>query len=173
MLSVLLLAVSAGFVRRAGAALATAAMVAAVQGIFWWFSPWAARAYADLVGLPLRDVTSGVPQLPSLVPFALLPVAGLMELLYLAGRRRGRHPGRLSAIAGGIGGLLISLTLPLQQAWLYSGLGSHVPPASYLLPTAVLGGLFGLLGGFAGWRFGGMLCLLAPAKNVEEAKADA
>ena len=169
MLSVLLLATAAGFVRRQGGALALAAAVAALQALFWWFSPWASTTYADLVGLPLRDKISGVAQMPSLVPMTLIVAALIMEGLYLLGRRRGWRVGRVSVVAGGIGAALIALSLPVQQAWLYSG--AHVPPADYLAVTTVLGAAVGLLGGFAGWRFGGMLCLLAPAKK--EANADA
>ncbi|EOD65731.1 hypothetical protein [Amycolatopsis vancoresmycina] len=169
MMAVLLVSVGAGFARRPGGAAGTAAMVAVVQGVFWWFSPWAAKAYADLVGLPLRDAVSGVPAMPSLAPLALLPVAALMELVFFAGRRRGWRAGRVSVVAGGLAGLLIGLSLPVQRTLLYTG--AHLPPVWYLTTTAVLSGLLGLLGGFAGWRFGGMLCLLAPAKRGETADA--
>jgi hypothetical protein len=169
MMAVLLVAVGAGFVRRPGGAVGTAALVAAVQAVFWWFSPWAAQAYADLVGLPMRDAISGVPAMPSLTPMALLPVAALMELVYFAGRRRGWRAGRVSVAAGGIAGLLLGLSLPVQRFLLYTG--AHLPPAWYLTTTAVLSAALGLLGGFAGWRFGGMLCLLAPTKKGETADA--
>ncbi|WP_326956215.1 hypothetical protein [Amycolatopsis sp. NBC_01286] len=169
MMAVLLVAVGAGFLRRPGGALGTAAMVAVVQAVFWWFSPWAAQSYADLVGLPMRDAISGVPEMPALTPMALLPVAALMELGYLLGRRRGWPVGRVSVVVGGVAGLLIGLSLPLQRAMLYTG--AHVPPVWYLTTTAVLSAALGLLGGFAGWRFGGMLCLLAPAKKGETADA--
>ncbi|HET6705067.1 MAG TPA: hypothetical protein VFH84_08840, partial [Amycolatopsis sp.] len=118
---------------------------------------------------PLRDAVSGVPAMPSLTPLALLPVAALMELVYFAGRRRGWRAGRVSVVAGGVAGLLLGLSLPFQQVLLYTG--AHVPPAWYLATTAGLSTALGLLGGFAGWRFGGMLCLLAPAKKGETAAA--
>ncbi|GLY40989.1 hypothetical protein Amsp01_070120 [Amycolatopsis sp. NBRC 101858] len=169
MMAVLLVSVGAGFLRRPGGAAGTAALVLLVQGVFWWFSPWAAKAYADLVDLPLRDAVTGVPQMPSLTPLALLPVAALMELGYLAGRRRGWPAGRVSLVTGGIAGALIGLSLPFQHFLLFPG--AHLSPAWYQITTAVLSGLFGLLGGFAGWRFGGMLCLLAPAKKGETADA--
>ncbi|WP_329052818.1 hypothetical protein OG738_09070 [Amycolatopsis sp. NBC_01488] len=169
MMVVLLVTVGAGFLRRPGGAVGTAAMVAVVQGIFWWFSPWAAKAYADLVDLPLRDAISGVPEMPSLTPLALVPVAALMELAYFAGRRRGWRAGRVSVVAGGIAGALIGLSLPVQRVLLYTG--AHLPPSWWLATTAAFSGLLGLLGGFAGWRFGGMLCLLAPAKKGETADA--
>lgn len=169
MMAVLLVAVGASFLGRPGGAVGTAALVAVVQGVFWWFSPWAAKAYADLVDLPLRDAISGVPEMPSLTPLALLPVAALMELGYLAGRRRGWRASRVSAVVGGIAGALLGLSLPVQRTLLYTG--AHLPPSWWLATTAVVSGLFGLLGGFAGWRFGGMLRLLAPAKKGETADA--
>lgn len=167
MLSVLLLATAAGFVRRPGGALTLSVAVAVLQGVFWWFSPWASRAYANLVDLPLRDRITGVPQLPSLIPMTLIVAALILEGLYLLGRRRGWRVGRVSVVAGGVTAALVALSLPLQRAWLYPS--AHVPPADYLVITAVLGAAAGLLGGFAGWRFGGMLCLLAPAKEAADA----
>ncbi len=169
MLSVLLLATAAGFVRRPGGALSLAVSVAVLQAIFWWFSPWASRLYADAVGLPLRDKVSSVAQLPSLIPMTLIVAALVLEGLYLLGRRIGWRAGRMSVVAGGVGAALIALSLPIQRAWLYADRGAHVPPVSYLVVTAVLGAAVGLLGGFAGWRFGGMLCLLAPAKETSDA----
>jgi hypothetical protein len=160
--SVLLLNVGAGFLRRPGGALAVAAGAAALQGVFWWFSLWAAHAYADLVGLPLRDKVSGVPQLPSLIPMVLVPVAVLLEVLYLVARRQNWSPGRVSVLAGGFGALVVGIVQPLQRSWLFP---IPAPPMTYLLVTGVVAGLLGLLGGFAGWRFGGMLRLLAPVKK--------
>ena len=107
--------------------------------------------------------------MPSLTPLALVPVAALMELAYFAGRRRGWRAGRVSVVAGGIAGALIGLSLPVQRVLLYTG--AHLPPSWWLATTAAFSGLLGLLGGFAGWRFGGMLCLLAPAKKGETADA--
>ena len=95
--------------------------------------------------------------------------AALMELVYFAGRRQGWRVGRVSVVAGGIAGALIGLSLPIQGDLLYKG--ASLPPVWWLGTTAVLSGVFGLLGGFAGWRFGGMLCLLAPAKKGETADA--
>ncbi|MEC3975410.1 hypothetical protein [Amycolatopsis sp. H20-H5] len=161
LLSVLLATAGAAFLRRPGGAAGVAAVLAVLQAVFWWFSPWAAHAYADLVGLPVRDYVNGVPEMPSLMPMALLPVALVLEALLLMSRRRGWHPGRVSVVAGGVGGLLVAASMPLQTSLMY-GVGVD---AAALAATAVAGGVFGLLGGFAGWRFGGMLRLLAPATD--------
>ncbi|MFD9893937.1 hypothetical protein ACFWY9_31705 [Amycolatopsis sp. NPDC059027] len=168
LLSVLFVTTAAGFLRRPGAAVATAAGLVVLQGVFWWFSPWAARAYADMVGLPVRDYVSGVPEMPSLMPMLLLPIAAVLEVLFLLGTKRGWHAGRVSVIAGGVGGLLIGATLVVQTAWIYS---KYHPETVVVLATGVAGGVLGLLGGFAGWRFGGMLRLLAPARKGEDAHA--
>ncbi|WP_326567876.1 hypothetical protein VSH64_39650 [Amycolatopsis rhabdoformis] len=163
LLSVLLVFTGAGFLRRPGGAVATAAILAVIQGVFWWFSPWAARWYADLVGLPVRDYVSGVPDMPALMPMALLPVAALVEGYLLIARRRGWQPGRVSVLAGGLAGLLVGATLPLQRGWVYSG---HVGDFGSVIATGLVAGVLGLAGGFAGWRFGGMLRLLAPVSGV-------
>ncbi|MGW4483988.1 hypothetical protein ACWEOE_09130 [Amycolatopsis sp. NPDC004368] len=163
LLSVLLVFTGAGFQRRPGGAVATAAILAVIQAVFWWFSPWAARWYADLVGLPVRDYVAGVPDMPALMPMALLPVAALVEGYLLIARRRGWQPGRVSVLAGGLAGLLIGATLPVQHGWVYAG---HVGDFASVIATGLVAGALGLAGGFAGWRFGGMLRLLAPVSGV-------
>ncbi|GAA4541910.1 hypothetical protein [Amycolatopsis samaneae] len=168
LLSVLFVMIAAGFLRRTGAVLGTAAGLAVLQAVFWWFSPWAARAYADMVGLPVRDYVSGIPEMPSLMPMALLPVAAVLEVLLLLGRKRGWHTGRVPVVAGGVGGLLLGLTLMLQAGWIYP---MFHPDTTTVLATGAASGVLGLLGGFAGWRFGGMLRLLAPATKGEDAHA--
>ncbi|HKN56498.1 MAG TPA: hypothetical protein VJX66_28665 [Amycolatopsis sp.] len=162
MSSVLLLTVAAGFIRRPGGALGTAAGVAALQAVFWWFSPWAAHAYADLVSLPLRDKISNVPGLPSLIPMALIAAALVLEALFFVAQRRNWSLGRVSVVAGGLAALLLGICQPFQQEMLFP---RFTPDTAYVLITGAVAGLFGLLGGFAGWRFGGMLRLLVPARK--------
>jgi len=158
--AVLLVMMAAGFLKRPGGAVAVAVILAAVQGLFWWFSPWAARAYAGLVDLPVRDYAAGIPVMPALMPMCLIVVAALLEPLLRAGSTR--SAGRISLLAGGISGLLIAACQPLQRAWVYS---APVPAASTIIATGVAGAVFGVLAGFLGWRFGGMLRLLTPAED--------
>ncbi|KFZ83091.1 hypothetical protein ED92_04030 [Amycolatopsis sp. MJM2582] len=160
LLSVLLVSAGAGFWGRPGGAVRVAAALAVIQAITWWFSPWAAEAYASAVGLPMRDYIDGVPAMPSMMPMALLPIAAVLEAVYLLSRRW--TAGRVSVLAGVIGGLLVGASMPIQNAIVY---GSDRMPWAVVFATGAAGAVVGLLGGFAGWRFGGMLRLLAPAKG--------
>ena len=153
-LSVMLLAIGFGFLGRRGL-LATAGIVAALQLLFWWFAPWSARAYADAVGLTVRDYIDGIPVTPALVPFCLVPVALLMALLH-----------RVPVLAGGLAGLVITACAPLQRMWLYDSPG---PNLSRLLLTCAVGVALGLLGGYLGSRYGAMLRLLTPTTGVRDA----
>ncbi|WP_158887669.1 hypothetical protein [Amycolatopsis anabasis] len=160
-LSVLLVLLAAGLRARPGGALIAAAMLAVLQAVFWWFSPWAAHVYADAVGLPVRDYILGIPEMPSLFPMCLVPVAAVVELLLWNARRRGAPPRWTPVLAGGIGGLLVAACAPVQSSWIYPM--SHFPDAATMIATSVAGALLGLLAGFLGWRFGRMLRLLTPA----------
>ncbi|AIG80304.1 Conserved putative membrane protein [Amycolatopsis japonica] len=160
LLSVLLVSAGAGFWGRPGGAVRVAAALAVIQAITWWFSPWAAEAYASAVGLPMRDYIDGVPAMPSMMPMALLPIAAVLEAVHLLSRRW--PAGRVSVLAGVIGGLLVGASMPIQNAIVY---GSDRMPWAVVFATGAAGAVVGLLGGFAGWRFGGMLRLLAPAKG--------
>ncbi|MER6663177.1 hypothetical protein ABT256_01405 [Amycolatopsis japonica] len=162
LLSVLLVSAGAGFWGRPGGAVRVAAALAVIQAITWWFSPWAAEAYASAVGLPMRDYIDGVPAMPSMMPMALLPIAAVLEAVHLLSRRW--SAGRVSVLAGVIGGLLVGASMPIQNAIVYD---SDRMPWAVVFATAAAGAVVGLLGGFAGWRFGGMLRLLAPAKGED------
>ncbi|MBP2473225.1 hypothetical protein JOF53_002097 [Crossiella equi] len=158
-LCVVLVVTGGRVLARPGGLLGVAAVVVVLQAVYWWFSPWASRVYADAVGLPMRDVVRGVPGLPAMLPMTLLAVAALMELLLWAGRRTGAGL-RYAVLAGGLGGLLLAVTQELQGAWLY---GRPAAPVAELVATAVAGTVLGLLAGFLGTRFGEMLRQLAPA----------
>ncbi|ALG07867.1 hypothetical protein [Kibdelosporangium phytohabitans] len=155
---VLLLTMAAGVITRRGGALAVAVAVGLIQAVFWWFSPWAARVYADAVGLPVRDYIDGVPSLPALIPMSLIIVAAAIELLR-------KVP---AAITGAVGGLIITLTVPLQNAWVYGG---SMPPTDAYLATAAVGAIVGALAGMLGRRFGQMLRHLAPANETSPEEA--
>jgi hypothetical protein len=154
-LSMLFVLMAGAFLGRPGGALAAAVGLAVIQAAFWWFSPWAAHAYANVVGLPVRDYLRGVPAMPALMPMCLVPTAVLVEAL-LAGRRARWLP----PLVGGLGGLVVSACAPWQAAWVYH---TRPPGADSMIATAVAGAVLGVLAGFLGWRFGRMLRLLAPA----------
>ena len=142
---VVLLVVTRVAIGRPGAAAATAAALLVMQGILWVFTPWAAVTYAGLVGLPLRDGLGGeAPHIPAGIPLTGLLAATVIELLIKRG----------PALAGGIAGLILGCTFMLQQSWLHDAAPVTVLP---LVTTTVASGLFGLLGGYLGVRFGAML----------------
>ncbi|MEU6585682.1 hypothetical protein [Nocardia sp. NPDC046763] len=155
---ILLMVLGAGF-QRWGATV-TAVFSSAIQGVFWWFAPWAARAYADFVGLPMREHIRGIPATPALIPFCLIPVGIVIDLLL----RRTHSPARLlPALAGGLGGAIIGGFNPVQQVIIYDVRLSH---AAVIIATTVAAALLGALGGYLGWRFGDMLRLSAPSEQV-------
>ncbi|SDZ44262.1 hypothetical protein SAMN05421504_11725 [Amycolatopsis xylanica] len=159
--SVLTVIMGAEVIGRPGGALGVALSLAAIQAVFWWFSPWAAETYASMVGLPLRDNVDNVPDMPAMMPMSLILVAVAVELVRRFGTGRA-----LAALGGTIGGLIVTGLQPVQRAWIY---GAHLPPASSMIATIVAGGVFGALSGFLGWRFGVMLRQLAPAKENSDA----
>ncbi|WNV83995.1 hypothetical protein [Umezawaea sp. Da 62-37] len=161
-LSVLFVVMGARVLDRPGGALGVTVVVALVQAVFWWFSPWASRVYAEAIGLPMRDKVSLVPSLPALVPMCLIAVGLVVEAVFLLARRGNRSMKLSGLVAGGVGGLLVAGLDPLQRAWLYS---IGLPPASEVVATAVAGAVFGVAAGFLGVRFGGMLRHLAPVQD--------
>jgi hypothetical protein len=161
-LCVLIVVMGARLLDRPGGALGVALAVAVLQGVFWWFSPWATETYAHAIALPMRDHVDGVPALPALMPMCLLLVAVLIEGLLAVGRRDGRSLKVFGLLAGAIGGLLVAALDPVQDAWLY---GRGFPPLSGVVATAVVGLVFGAAGGLLGVRFGGMLRHLAPVRE--------
>lgn len=141
---------------RRGGLLAVGVVVAVLQAVFWWFSPWAAEVYANASGLPLRDYTDGIPGLPNMIPMCLVVVALAAELLH-----------RLPVwIAGAVGGALIAACVPLQR--LLVGGGTFVVSGRYLTTIAVAL-VFGALAAMLGRRFGQMLRHLAPVKENSHA----
>ncbi len=161
-LCVLIVVMGARLLDRPGGALGVALAVAALQGVFWWFSPWATEVYADATGLPMRDYVDGVPALPALIPMCLVLVAVLIEGLLALGRRDGRSLKVYGLVAGAVGGLLVAALAPVQDAWLDGG---GFPPVAGIVGTAVAGAVLGAAGGVLGVRFGGMLRHLAPVRE--------
>ncbi|AYF76717.1 hypothetical protein D7D52_26135 [Nocardia yunnanensis] len=155
---VLLLVAGAGFLR--WGATVTAVFGSATQAVFWWFAPWAARTYADFVGLPMREHIRAIPSTPALIPFVLIPVGLVIDLLL---RRTSVGARGLPAVAGAVGGAIIAGCNPVQNHIVYD---APIAQASAILATVVAAALFAALGGFLGWRFGGMLRLTAPSQEA-------
>ncbi|MGI5499921.1 hypothetical protein [Lentzea sp. CA-135723] len=154
--SVMILFMGAYVLNRRGGAIAVGVVVAVLQAVFWWFSPWATELYADATGLPLRDYVDGVPGLPNMIPMSLLLVAVAVELLR----------GLPAWIVGVVGGVIITALSPVQRMITY---GAGFPAAERYIATVVAGAVFGALAGMLGRRFGHMLRHLAPAKDNSHA----
>ncbi|WP_405136178.1 hypothetical protein [Nocardia sp. NBC_01388] len=155
----LILLITGGSLRKGGATI-TALVAAAMQGVFWWFAPWAARAYADFVELPMREHIRGIPATPALIPLCLIPVGIVVDLVL---RRSGHTVRLLPALAGAIGGAIVALCAPWQNILIYGG---SLPVTATIIGTTVFGAIFGGLAGFLGWRFGDMLHLAAPTTGA-------
>ncbi|WP_024802660.1 hypothetical protein [Nocardia sp. BMG51109] len=150
---VLLILAGAGFLRWGATIVAVSAAV--LQAVFWWFAPWAAHAYADAVGLPMRENEQFIPVTPTLIPLCLVPVAVIADLVLLRAQRTGWL---VPTLAGGLGGLIIAVCAPWQRVMVYDSL---LPGVAVIVATAVAGGVLGCLGGFLGRRFGAVLRLAA------------
>ncbi len=154
--SVMILFMGAYVLNRRGGALAVGVGVAALQAVFWWFSPWATEVYADATGLPLRDYADGIPGLPNMIPMSLVLVAVAVELLRT-----------LPAwVPGAVGGVIITALAPVQRILVQGG---NFPNAERYVATVIAGAVLGALAGMLGRRFGQMLRHLAPAKENSHA----
>ncbi|WP_406230224.1 hypothetical protein [Nocardia sp. NBC_01009] len=157
----MLLILGAALLARAGAAVAIAGSLGAMQAILWWFSPWAAETYASAIGLPLRDgLTGRPPELPAIMPMFLIVAATVVEGLFWLARTRGYDAKKIVLVAGVATGVIVGVSFPLQMNLTHAM--SHLAFADVLTVT-LLGIPLGLLAGFLGGRFTTMLPLLAPA----------
>ncbi|WP_200302910.1 hypothetical protein [Streptomyces adelaidensis] len=150
----LLLIMGTLIIGRRSTALMIAAALGSLQLVLWWFSPWAAHAYADSQGLPLRDnLRDEAPQMPAGIPaFMLLAAATVTALLWLS-KKQG-WSGRIAPqIMGAAGGAVIGLSLPIQAALF----GDSSPTAGELLTMTAVGLVTGVLAGFVAARLAVLL----------------
>ncbi|GAA3136802.1 hypothetical protein [Streptosporangium carneum] len=166
-LTVLVVFMAVGFLRDIRLVLGFGIVFAAAQALLWWFSPWATRAYAVAVGLPMRDYVSPVPLVPAEMPMSLPAVAALTWwAVSSVGRDR---PGRLVAsLVGGLAGLVVTVCGLTQASLVYR---STLPTIGEMPPTVVAGVLVGALAGFLGRRFSAMLRAVVPATPREASAA--
>lgn len=151
----MLLVLGAALLARAGAAVAIAVSLGAMQAILWWFSPWAAETYASAIGLPLRDgLTGRPPDLPVMMPMFLIVAAVAVEGLFWSARARGFDARKIVLVAGAVTGVIVGLTFPLQLNLVRPT--SHIAVGDIVTIT-LLGIPLGLLAGFLGGRFTTML----------------
>ncbi|WP_147481124.1 hypothetical protein [Streptomyces shenzhenensis] len=152
--STLLLIMGTFTLGRPGTALAIAAALGVMQAALWWFSPWAARVYAEASGLPLRDnLADEPPDLPAQIPMFMLLAALVITALLWLSRRQG-WSGRIAPqIMGAGGGAAVGLSLPVQSALLD---GSSPDPAD-LLTMTITGLVTGVLAGYLAARLAVLL----------------
>ena len=154
-------------------ALSIAVVLGAMQLFLWWFSPWAARVYADYVGLPLRDnLRDMAPVLPAGIPMFMLAAALAIEGLLWLGRGRGWSARRLPQLVGAVGGVVVSLSMLVQtsilRGWAGRGpMGQATASATTVLIDVVIGLGFGALAGYLAARFAVLLRLNTPAADQE------
>jgi hypothetical protein len=162
--STMLLIIGTAVLHRPGAGFAIAVVLGGMQAFLWWFSPWAAEAYAAATGLPLRDgLTAEPPQLPSAMPMFLIVAAAAVEGLFWLARNRNLDTRKVLPTAGAVAGLIIAATLLVQQVLTTPGAGMNAPA---LMIISIVGIVLGTLAGFLAGRFTTMLRALAPAAEV-------
>jgi hypothetical protein len=153
-LSLMLLITAASCLRRPGSILAISVVVAAIQGVLWVYSPWAAHGYAHLVGLPLRDYVASRSVFPSGMPLFLILAAATVELVLWLAPSRMWSMRWVPMLAGSLGAVVLAVCAPLQNIVMFGSnkLDGHTFVAS-IISSAVLG----VLAGFLGWHFGTMM----------------
>ncbi|GAB7039433.1 MULTISPECIES: hypothetical protein [Catenuloplanes] len=168
--SVLLFVVGALLLRTPAAPVAIGGLIAAMQAVLWFVSPWAAHAYADSVGLPLRDGVAGdAPSFPARLPVLMVVAAVVVAALLwrLAGHRR------RAQLAGAAGGLIVSASQLTQESLLGELGPAHVPPIGLLTVVALCGAVAGALAGHLALRLAALLTAPTPAAGNPAAGARA
>ncbi len=148
--SALFLGVIAGMTGGAGWLLACALAFVAVQGSLFVFAPWATTAYADALGLPLRDYAIGQSAIASAMPVTLPFVLAISAGVIWWARKRNARPGVVLALLGGsttaLSMLLVGVLAPEGNLWL----------------NVLGGGLVGAGMAWLGWHASALLRTLAP-----------
>jgi hypothetical protein len=116
------------------------------------FVQWATATYADSLSLFLRETAKGYADVPSALPYGMLPVSIVLALGLRAAQQRQWPVGRTVLIGGSLAGAVLSASYLLQLV-VYRYIGAPLPIVWYLamaLGGAIAGGLLGLFG----WQLG-------------------
>lgn len=151
----LFLGIVAGTTRGVGWLLACAGAFVAVQGTMFVFAPWATRAYADVVGLPLRDYATEQSAVASAMPITFPVVLAISAGVIWFARRAGARPGVVLAI---LGGATTALTMLLFML---------LAPEGDLVPNVLVGAVVGAALTWLGWHASALLRRLAPRDVLE------
>ena len=154
----------ASTLRLPGAATIAAALFLLLQGVSWVVVPWITRAYAESIGLFLRDTTSNEPVVPGMLPGFLLVAAIAVDGVVWAFRRNGLPVSLGVPLAGAVAALALNLLQPVPPIYGHvHGVSGEIAAqiaammAATRLPTLLLSPLLGALAGWFGWRLGVVL----------------
>jgi hypothetical protein len=157
-LTALLLLVAMALFRRPGSALLVAVAVAMVQALLWLFTPWATEAYADSVGLPMRDFVATWPILPSWIPMTVVVAALFLEGARALARSRRWSARVVTPICGAVASAVLAGLIPVQQALLNDvPLPGFIEVVVFVAATCLAAAVLGAPAGVAAWRLGLML----------------
>jgi hypothetical protein len=153
-LSLMLLITAAACLRRPGTALAISVVLAVLQGVLWVYSPWAAHAYAHMVGLPLRDYVTTRPVFPSGIPMFLILAAVTVEIVLWLARSQRWSMRWVPMVAGALGAVVVAVCAPLQNLVMR---GKAEFDMHTFVASTISSAVIGVLAGFLGWHFGTMM----------------
>jgi hypothetical protein len=157
-LTALLLLMAMALFRRPGSALLVAVAVAMVQALLWLFTPWATEAYADSVGLPMRDFVATWPILPSWIPMTVVVAALFLEGARALARSRRWSARVVTPICGAVASAVLAGLIPVQQALLNDvPLPGFIEVVVFVAATCLAAAVLGAPAGVAAWRLGLML----------------
>jgi hypothetical protein len=145
-----------------GAAVRIAVVLGILQAALWWFSPWAARAYAGFVGLPMRDgLADRAPEFANSIPMFLIVAAVVVEILFRRARAGRLGTRALVTVSGLVTGLVVGAGLAVQLT-LFDG--ATRMNNGRTLALSVLGLLLGPLAAYLGTRLAVLLRVVGESR---------